>query len=117
MAGRKSGEVGQEVYGAGNAFGILPRHYLRVPNESFMVYVDYPTSSFTGQKGNQLTFTILGDNRLICRLVIVKMDDKKLPNFTVTANGQKQEIKGQSNRDGNIEYVLNGGQSIKISWS
>lgn len=43
---QKSGTVGQEVYGAGNAFGILPRHYLRVPGEEFMVYVDYPTSGF-----------------------------------------------------------------------
>jgi hypothetical protein len=113
----KNGEVGQEVYGAGNAFGILPRHYLRVPNENFMVYVDYPTSSFIGQKRKPITFTILGDNRLTCRLVIERMDDKKLPTFKVIANGQKQEIKGKVTRDGNIEYVLNGGQSIKISWS
>ncbi|MDB5129732.1 MAG: hypothetical protein JWQ85_3964, partial [Mucilaginibacter sp.] len=57
------------------------------------------------------------DNRLTCRLVIARMDDKKLPTFKVIANGQKQEIKGKVTRDGNIEYVLNGGQSIKISWS
>jgi hypothetical protein len=110
----KSGEVGQEVYGAGNAFGILPRHYLRVPGESFMVYVDYPTSSFTAQKGKPINFTILGDSRLICRLVIVKMDDKKLPNFTVTAKGQKQEIKGKATGKGNIEYAINGGQGLKL---
>jgi hypothetical protein len=113
----KSGEVGQEVYGAGNAFGILPRHYLRVPGESFMIYVDYPTSSFTARKGKPINFTILGDSRLICRLVIVKMDDKKLPNFTVTAKGQKQEIKGKATGKGNIEYAINGGQSGKITWS
>ncbi|MCQ6959044.1 hypothetical protein [Mucilaginibacter aquariorum] len=113
----KSGEVGQEVYGAGNAFGILPRHYLRVPNENFMVYVDYPTSSFIGQKRKPITFNILGDNRLECRLVIVRTDDKKLPTFKVMANGQKQEVKGKTTRSGNIEYVLNGGQSVKISWS
>jgi hypothetical protein len=113
----KSGEVGQEVYGAGNAFGILPRHYLRVPNQNFMVYVDYPTSSFIGQKRKPITFTILGDNQLECRLAIVRMDDKKLPTFKVIANGQKQEVKGETTAKGNIEYALNGGQSVKISWS
>ncbi|MES2061115.1 MAG: hypothetical protein V4456_04295 [Bacteroidota bacterium] len=113
----KSGEVGQEVYGAGNAFGILPRHYLRVPGEHFMIYVDYPTSSFTARKGKPVNFTVLGDNRLICRLVVVKMEDKNLPTFTVIANGQKQEVKGKTTSKGNIEYALNGGQAIKITWS
>lgn len=112
----KSGEVGQEVYGAGNAFGILPRHYLQVPNEHFMIYVDYPTASFTASKGKPVDFIILGDSRLICRLVMVKMDDKKLPTFTVTAKGQKVEVKGKTTKKGNIEYTLNGGQSVSISW-
>lgn len=113
----KSGEVGQEVYGAGNAFGILPRHYLRVPGESFMISVDYPTSSFNARKGKPIKFTILGDSRLTSRLVIVKMDNKKLPKFTVTASGQKQEIKGKTTSKGNIEYAINGGQSLKITWT
>jgi len=113
----KSGEVGQEVYGAGNAFGILPRHYLSVPDEHFMIYVDYPTSSFTARKGKPINFTILGDNRLICRLVVVKTGDKNLPAFTVIAKGQKQEVKGKTTSKGHIEYALNGGQAIKITWS
>ncbi|MFA6248362.1 MAG: hypothetical protein WC615_15595 [Mucilaginibacter sp.] len=113
----KSGEVGQEVYGAGNAFGILPRHYLRVPGESFMISVDYPTSSFNARKGKSIKFTILGDSRLTSRLVIVKMDNKKLPKFTVTASGQKQDVKGKTTSRGNIEYTINGGQSLKITWA
>jgi hypothetical protein len=112
----KSGEVGQEVYGAGNAFGILPRHYLRVPGESFMIYVDYPTSSFTAKKGKPLKFNLLGDSRLTSRLAIVKMDDNKLPNFKVFAGGKKDEIEGKTTRSGNIEYTINGGQSVQISW-
>ena len=113
----KSGEVGQEVYGAGNAFGIMPRHYLRVPDEHFMIYVDYPTSSFSARKGKQINFTVLGDSRLICRLVIVTMDNHKLPTFVITAKGQKQEVKGKITGKGNIEYAINGGQSVKITWS
>lgn len=112
----QNGQVGQEVYGAGNAFGILPRHYLRVPGESFMVYVDYPTASFTARKGQPISFDILGDSRLTCRLAIVSMDDKKLPAFTVTLKNTKEELKGKPTKKGNIEYELNGAQSVKISW-
>ena len=34
----QSGTVGQEVYGAGVAFGVVPRHFYKVPNEDFIVY-------------------------------------------------------------------------------
>ena len=46
----KSGVVGQEVYGAGNAFGILPRHYIQVEDEDLWVYTDYPVTSFSFKK-------------------------------------------------------------------
>jgi hypothetical protein len=112
----KSGQVGQEVYGAGNAFGILPRQYMIVPDEDFMIYVDYPTQDFTAKKGKPITFTIKGDPRLTCRMMIISNGKNKLPNFTVAAKGQKQEIKGTKTKDGNLEYIVNGGQKIHIKW-
>ena len=111
----KSGEVGQEVYGAGNAFGILPRHYMQVPGEDFMVFVDYPTTDFKTKKGKPVSFFIKGDERLTCRLVLVAKGKKKLPNFTVTINGN-EAIKGTKRKDGNIEYLVNGNQVINITW-
>jgi hypothetical protein len=110
------GQVGQEVYGAGNAFGILPRHYLRVPDEHFMVFVDYPTASFTYRKGAPISFSTLGDSRLKTRMMIVKMDDHKLPNFTVTVDKDKEALKGELTKDGNMQYIVNGNQKIRISW-
>jgi len=110
----KSGTVGQEVYGAGNAFGILPRHYLQVPKEEFMIYVDYPTSNFIPQTGKHITFKILGDERLNCRMMIVKTGTKKLPEFMV-ANGTS-EIKGKRAKEGNIEYLSSGNEEISIKW-
>lgn len=112
----KCGQVGQEVYGAGNAFGILPRHYMQVPDEDFMIFVDYPTENFTTKKGQPITFTIKGDARLTCRMAIVPNGKKKLPNFTVTTKGQKQELKGLKTKDGNIEYAIQGGQKVHIVW-
>jgi len=112
----KSGTVGQEVYGAGNAFGILPRHYLRVPGEDFMIYVDYPTSGFTARKGQNIHFQVLGDERLTCRLMVVKTGNKKLPEFQVTASSVTENINGSTVKDGNLAYTISGNQKISISW-
>lgn len=112
----KCGQVGQEVYGAGNAFGILPRHYMLVPGEDFMVFVDYPTENFTTRKGQPISFIVKGDSRLTCRLVMLTPGKKKLPAFEINAHGQKQIIKGTKRKDGNIEYTIQGDQKISITW-
>jgi hypothetical protein len=112
----KSGEVGQEVYGAGVAFGIVPRHYLKVDNELFMIFVDYPTTK-CNKRGKTFTFDVRGDSRLTCRMMIVKKDKTKLPQFTVTqkGDGKSEALTGKVN-DGNIEYSLRGDRTIKVSW-
>ncbi|RFZ84102.1 hypothetical protein DYU05_00230 [Mucilaginibacter terrenus] len=111
----KCGQVGQEVYGAGNAFGILPRHYMRVKDEDFMICVDYPTSGFSPVKKNPVSFTVLGDKRLTCRLMIIK-GEKKLPKLSVAIKGKKHVFEGKPTKDGNIEYQIPGNTSLKISW-
>ncbi|MHA4896200.1 hypothetical protein ACXZ1K_15720 [Pedobacter sp. PWIIR3] len=104
----KSGTVGQEVYGAGNAFGILPRHYLEVPGEDFMIYVDYPTSGFEIQSGKQIKFKVLGDGRLECRMLLVKTGRKKIPAVEVTVKGQRKPLKARPAAGGHLEYVIPG---------
>lgn len=113
----QSGQVGQEVYGAGVAFGIVPRYYYRVPGEPFMIYIDYPTGQYTC-KGHSATFEVKGDERLTCRLMIVKTEKHKLPKLTVTAKkGPKQDLlKGKLRPDGHIEYTVPGGGKIEVKW-
>jgi hypothetical protein len=110
----KSGTVGQEVYGAGVAFGIVPRHFYRLPDNDFMIYLDYPTAGFKYRKGSGVTFQVKGDSRLSCRMLIVNPDKKRLPAFTVTGN--TIEVKGTHRKDGHMEYLINGNQQIKINW-
>lgn len=112
----KSGTVGQEVYGAGNAFGILPRHYMQVPDKDFLIYTDYPTSGFKAVAGKNIHFRTLGDKRLSCRLMIIKTDITKLPDFKVTVSGKKEPLKEVSTKNGNLEYQLTGNQQVSISW-
>lgn len=110
----KSGTVGQEVYGAGNAFGILPRHYLQIPGEPFMIYTDYPTSGFNAQKGKNISFKILGDKRINCRMMLVKTAQKKIPEFEVRLKGKKEPMKARPVSNGNLEYIIPGNSIITI---
>ena len=99
----KSGAVGQEVYGAGVAFGIVPRHYYQVPGEDFLIYLDYPTASFV-KKGKQVSFKVKGDPRLTCRMIVVKQQ-AEIPSLQVYFNGDKEATKGKKIKNGDLEYV------------
>jgi len=103
--------VGQEVYGAGVAFGIVPRHYYQVPGEDFLIYLDYPTASFT-KKGKHLSFRVKGDNRLACRMVIVKQQ-ADLPEIKVQC---VQSTKEGKKIKGSLEYAIHGADEIQVSW-
>lgn len=110
----KSGAVGQEVYGAGNAFGILPRHYMQVDDQPFMIYTDYPTYGFSPKKHRPANFKLAGDGRLDARLLIVKKDKGKMPEFQVKAG--KKLIKGTKTKDGHLEFIVPGDSHIHIDW-
>ncbi|WEA01661.1 hypothetical protein [Mucilaginibacter sp. SJ] len=112
----KSGEVGQEVYGAGNAFGILPRHYMQVEGQSFMIYTDYPTYGFSPKKHRPANFKLAGDGRLSSRVMLVKTDKDKMPEFSVTLKGSKETIKGKKTREGHLEFTVAGDSEIHINW-
>lgn len=109
----KSGVVGQEVYGAGLAFGIVPRHYFRVQDEDYMVFIDYPTAE--RNTGNPLRFKVLGDRILKCHMRILSLSGKPLSGFTVRAGTDQQIIEGKMTPEGHIEYTIHGDQIIEIN--
>ncbi|WCT10708.1 hypothetical protein [Mucilaginibacter jinjuensis] len=109
----QSGTVGQEVYGAGVAFGIIPRHFYQVPGEDFLIYVDYPSARYHHRKGS-LSLSVKGDERLTCRLMIIKKNIT-LPVFTLKCN--EVETKVAKRKDGHLEYEINGGAEVKIKWN
>lgn len=110
----KSGEVGQEVYGAGNAFGILPRHYMHVKDAGFMIYTDYPTYGFSAEKQIPAKFRLAGDTRLNACLRLVKTGKEKLPEFTVKVNNAT--VAGKKVAGGHLEFEVAGDSDIQISW-
>lgn len=113
-----SGSVGQEVYGAGLAFGIVPRQYIRIPDHDFLIFIDYPVLN---QKisSNTLTFDVAGDSRLTCRLRIVKQGKKRLPVIKIKTENplDEQQPNTLEKLKVDLDYNIHGGQKLHISWN
>lgn len=109
----QSGQVGQEVYGAGNAFGILPRHYHKIKDQDFMLYADYP---ITGLKvgASSATFDLGGIAEISCRLRILPAKAEKLV-FQLSSG--KTVLTDKKTKEGHLEFVLLGNQKLELSWS
>lgn len=110
----KSGQVGQEVYGAGIGFGVVPRQYFKIDYLNAVLFVDYPVSGFRKNK-RSLTFHILGGN-LECSLKISGVTRKEMANFKVEMKtGSEYRIVDASGQGQNNFKVL-GGSLIRIKW-
>lgn len=114
----RSGQVGQEVYGAGIAFGIVPRQYYRVKAKGFMVFTDYPATGHRIEK-NRLSFQVRGDERLNFRLVVLAEKDSQLPGSMIVKSGRNKadiEIKPEKISKEYMEYSLSGNSRVAIKW-
>jgi hypothetical protein len=112
----QSGSVGQEVYGAGNAFGILPRHFIRLENEAFFIFTDYPSTKPRKSK-QSVSFTLQGDQRMICRMRIVPVvGTANLTNLDFTLKAMDAELKTVRGKKGELESFLPGNARVLISW-
>jgi hypothetical protein len=114
----KAGQVGQEVYGAGLPFGIVPRHYWRVPDGKFMVYIDYPIKQFSTVHEGEAMFRVLGDPRLSCRMRIIPTGRKALPVIEVTAEREdgSETLEGRETEEGHLEFSISGDRNVIVRW-
>lgn len=113
----KSGEVGQEVYGAGVAFGIVPRQYFKVPEHDFIIFVDYPSHQYRLSKNKSLTLEVMGVSCLKCRVIILPGPTLKQARFTLSLrSGNTWEIIQPEKSGADLEYSIPGSQKVKIEW-
>jgi hypothetical protein len=110
----KSGEVGQEVYGAGLPFGIIPRQYIKLAGTEAMIFIDYPFANLRQGK-NTITFQLLGHSGMQCSLKIVGISKAKSAKIVVEtkAKAKYQEISPET-KTGN--YKITGDIRVRISW-
>lgn len=106
-----SGQVGQEVYGAGIAFAVVPRQYIRV-NDDFLIFVDYPVTRHFKRK-QTITLILDGDRNSLCSLRIIPIG-KKNNSIKVLQDGAI--LKNAKSSSHLTEYELNGQGIIKIMW-
>lgn len=109
----KSGQVGQEVYGAGLPFGIIPRQYIKLNDSGGMVFIDYPyTKLRTTERG--ATFHIIGNCRLNARIKLLGFPAKK--EITVEAKEKSTYRKVTPVDKKGREYELPCGILVRLSW-
>lgn len=111
----QSGSVGQEVYGAGLCFSLVPRHYHLLPGTSWLLFSDYPLSGFTST-ANTITFTMAGHKSMYGQLrLIPQKTNGPLPSLQVLAG--KTAIEGSPRDDGHLLFRLPGDQQVTILWT
>ena len=115
----QAGQVGQEVYGAGMPFAIVRRQYWRIPQEKFMIFVDYPVQDFSTVEKGSAIFRVLGDLRFSCRLRIIPTGRARLPDFKVITEHDEttETLKGRKTPEGHIEYELFGNRTVIVEWA
>lgn len=108
-----SGDVGQEVYGAGIAFGIIPKQYHRIKNENFILFCDYPISNLKVAK-KKISFLTGGDERLNCRVILLIDEGKN--NYSFTANIGKTNVEPFKKTKELVEFNVCGNQKVTLGW-
>jgi hypothetical protein len=111
----KSGGVGQEVYGAGIAFGVLPRQYIKA-KAGFTIFIDYPFYNLR-HGAETITFTIIGDPSLECSLALI--DTKKQIRDKITVEYKRGTKYVNVENCGSItkpKYKLSGNALVRITW-
>lgn len=108
----KSGQVGQEVYGAGVGFGAMTRQYHQVKDEDFLLFVDYPLVKYKQSK-KTISFTVLGSAEFGCNFKIILPEKSKIK-MEVFQN--KEIIEPTAKSKTLLEYKINGESHIKITW-
>ena len=50
------------------------------------------------------------------RLILVKTDKGKMPEFMVTMTSSKTPLTGKKTKDGHFEFIVPGDSEIHINW-
>lgn len=112
----KNGQVGQEVYGAGVGFGVVPRQYVKLRGDDFLLFTDYPITNLR-HFSNKVTFRLLGDSRLKCKVMLlgdlVKTHSKVTGEFKKASRYEPSEPIRNNNR---MEFEAYGNSLFRLLW-
>lgn len=110
----KSGTVGQEVYGAGFPFTVIPRHYIQLAEGAYLLFIDYPFAEYA-VKDQEVHIKVLGDERLHASVYIFKVG-KGQP-LEIEVSGKRQgALTAQTDEDDRVYYQVQGDQHLTVKW-
>ncbi len=109
----KSGTVGQEVYGAGLAFALVPRQYFKIPELDTILFVDYPITNFRRGKSSA-TFHLAGSGVLKAGLQFLGLPRKRLLLIQITQKVKSTYHPVKEKAPGQFE--LSGTGMVRITW-
>ena len=115
-----SGQVGQEVYGAGLALVYATRHYLPLGDTGCLAFCDYPMYDFRADaKRRRATWRAGGDPRCAAELRVIPHDPAMEP-LTVAVTTRAGEVvvplRGKQTAEGHAAFAIRGGQTVEIAW-
>lgn len=108
----KSGEVGQEVYGSGLPFGVIPRQYFMLGDSKAMGFINYPAARFRFGKNN-VTFHMNGNPNFKALLMLSGLSKTAISKIKVEikSTGSYTEI---INKENHFEFP--GDAMVRITW-
>jgi hypothetical protein len=107
----QSGQVGQEVYGSGLAFGIVPRQYIRLDDDR-MIFVDYPITKLRKSRKN-LIFHVIGDADLQCNIRLLNFSKSMLEKAKVEFKPLNSYIAANTTDERNL-FSVNANSVVRI---
>jgi len=104
-----SGQVGQEIYGAGLALVCATRHFVRLPGREALLFCEYPLES-TGPG----RFRVCGDPALSCAVRLIPSGaDAIVPEDLVAVRGSKRH-KTHRSVEGHVMLEVRGGDELIV---
>ncbi len=113
----KAGQVGQEVYGAGMAPGIVTRCLHHVDGAPFLLYCQYPVHGLCAEpEERSCKFAVYGDRDLGFTMRLVPKDNETLSGVAVRLVDAERDLEGRRTDEGQLEYDAPGGSRVELRW-
>ncbi len=116
-----SGQVGQEIYGAGLALVYTTRHYVPLADTGCWAYSDYPMADFDlDASGRRAAWRAGGDPRCAAELRVIPQSAGLQPlaiTVTTRAGGVVVPLHGRQTAEGHAAFAIRGGQTLEIRWA
>src|SRR5579884_71382 len=116
----RSGQVGQEVYGAGLALVYATRHYVPIAGSGCTAFSDYPMYDVRVDAGTRrASWRLGGDPRCTCAVRIIPNDVDAPPpavSLAVHAGRVAVPLPGEVTVEGHAAFTVRGGQSVELTW-